>query len=172
MIKNRKEERKSRSSLLCISVPYYFCNNIFIPYSIIYIVLYIYIINFLPLRKRYVFYWLFPTLLWRTYLDTLGHFFHGRYCRGIRGIGACYIYFDLLRFLFRQFGKAKLLSNVYLYYLYIVLFNWFYEFLVTVMYFILKDNKDIISVGFYYTIHFHFNYVLFRYTHTSLSSSL
>jgi len=59
-------------------------------------------------------------------------FFRGRYCRGIRGTSLLYIFWSIT-FLFGQSGKTELLSNVYLYYLYIVLFNWFYEFLATVV---------------------------------------
>lgn len=82
------------------------------------------------------------------------------------------IYYVFFFFLFGQPEKAELLSTVYLYYLYIVLFNWFYEVLATVTYLIRKDRKTL-SISFYYTIHF-ILIVFFSDTHvhTRLSSSL
>jgi len=90
-------------------------------------------------------------------------FFRGSYCRGIRGTSLLYIFWSIT-FLFGQSGKTELLSNVYLYYLYIVLFNWFYKFLATV-YILFEKIRNIIDRFLLYTS-FHFNCVLFRYTHT------
>jgi len=77
-------------------------------------------------------------------------FFRGRYCRGIRGTSLLYIFWSIT-FLFGQSGKTELQTCIYIIYILFCLIG-FMNF--SPQLYLIRKDKKMLSIGFYYTIHF------------------
>ncbi|KAL0109960.1 hypothetical protein PUN28_013538 [Cardiocondyla obscurior] len=108
LYKREKKKRKDKNrSSLCVSVLRYFCNNIFIPYSIIYIASYIHIINFYSYASVMCSIGLRGTSLLYIYIILIYYVFIWaiREIGDVLGVFVLFIYCFFILFVFFKFAR-------------------------------------------------------------------